>query len=137
MGLWYKLLVVPIYLWLQFIDLYFDACKKCLKLWLENVDVVRWQIWRLWKRKFLVDYIKTTLLIWDHLCESLLRPTLQPISYLSMTLFELCQIRDITPNLKFLEKVILSTLFSQYNSIIPTYSNAWIYSARSWGCQLV
>lgn len=44
-------------------------------------------------KKFLLNYIKTTLLIGDHLCDSFLRFTLQPISsYLSMTLFELCQI---------------------------------------------
>ena len=85
------------------------------------------------KKKFLVNYIKTTLLIGDHLCDSFLRFTLQLISsYLSMTLFELCQIGDITPNLKFFRGSdsfhSLLLLFSRsvmFNSVTP-----WMHHVR-------
>ena len=85
------------------------------------------------KKKFLVNYIKTTLLIGDHLCDSFLRFTLQLISsYLSMTLFELCQIGDITPYLKFFRGSdsfhSLLLLFSR--SVMFNSATPWMHHVR-------
>lgn len=38
-----KIIGVSVQLGFTFIDLYFGFCEKCLKLWFQNIGIVRWQ----------------------------------------------------------------------------------------------